>query len=520
MVCTTITSGVSVFALVFGMDIAKHSQYKAIIPIMNMIAEDWIKSKSVQDRNVMIRRAYTARIIITCAYCIMGLACFFIIILPSFGISMRLTPNITDPGKPMPLQTYYIYDITKRPQYEITFISQAVYILLAIMSYTGIDNFLGLLIFHICGQLDILKNRLTRLDKYINSQNILKSCVIKHIRLLSAAYNNEWYSVDPKIAKDLLFLLIRGTKPVYLTAGKVFPMTMATFCGVKYFNVVDFEWAVKLNRITLDFIGLWPKTAQNPRQKLMCNFRVLIVFTAITFGVLIPSIHSFIRIYGDNMLMIDNLQFTLPAISCSIRIVIFWWKKEAIIPVIDMIADDWIKSKNAQERNVMIRKAQIARMIVACAYCIMAVGCLFIIVLPGFGISIRLTTNITDPGRIVPLQTHYIYDVTKRPQYELTYISQIIYIVLAVMSYTGIDHFLGLLVFHISGQLNILKNHLINLDKYINSHDMLKICVARHIRLLRAITIIEDTYNVTLLSLFLYFAILFAFYGFRIINVS
>ncbi|XP_011051880.1 PREDICTED: odorant receptor 43a-like [Acromyrmex echinatior] len=47
-----------------------------------------------------------------------------------------------------------------------------------------------------------------------------------------AAYNNKWYSVDPKIAKDLLFLLIRNTKPVYLTAGKVFPMTMATFCGL------------------------------------------------------------------------------------------------------------------------------------------------------------------------------------------------------------------------------------------------------------------------------------------------
>ncbi|XP_012060329.1 PREDICTED: odorant receptor 43a-like [Atta cephalotes] len=276
-----------------------------------MIAEDWIKSKSVQDRNVMIRTAYTARIIITCAYCIMGLACFFIIILPSFGISMRLIPNITDPGKPMPLQTYYIYDITKRPQYEITFISQAVYILLAIMSYTGIDNFLGLLIFHICGQLDILKNRLTCLDKYINSRNMLKSCIIKHIHLLRAigviedtynitllalfvyfailfafygfriiilfdegnnlsithliyficnvftifshmclycalgeilmarcneiyyaAYNNKWYFMDPKIAKDLLFLLIRGTKPVYLTAGKVFPMTMATFCDL------------------------------------------------------------------------------------------------------------------------------------------------------------------------------------------------------------------------------------------------------------------------------------------------
>lgn len=146
--------------------------------------EDWIKSKSAQNRNVMIRRAQTARIIITCAYCIMGIACFFIIILPSFGMSMRLTPNITDPGRPMPLQTYYIYDITKRPQYKLTFISQAVYILLAIMSYTGIDNFLGLLIFHVCGQLDILEDRLTHLDKYFNSQAMLKSCVMKHIRLL------------------------------------------------------------------------------------------------------------------------------------------------------------------------------------------------------------------------------------------------------------------------------------------------------------------------------------------------
>jgi len=36
----------------------------------------------------------------------------------------------------------------------------------------------------------------------------------------------------------------------------------------------------------------------------------------------------------------------------------------------------------------------------------------------------------------------------------------------------------------------------------------------------RAIDIIEDTYNVILLFLFVYFAILFAFYGFRIITVS
>ncbi|XP_012062244.1 PREDICTED: putative odorant receptor 69a, isoform A, partial [Atta cephalotes] len=184
-----------------------------------------------------------------------------------------------------------------------------------------------------------------------------------------------------------------------------------------------------------------------------------------------------------------------------------------------MIVEDWVKLKNAEERNIMIRRAQSARIIITFAYCIMGIGCFFLIVLPSFGISMRDTTNITDPGRPMPLQTYYIYDVTKSPQYELTFISQSIYIIIAMMSYSGIDNFLGLLVFHICGQLDILKNRLTNLDKCKNSHKILNSCITRHRRLLRVIDIIEDTYNVILLFLFVYFAILFAFYGFRIITL-
>ncbi|XP_067205190.1 odorant receptor 9a-like isoform X1 [Linepithema humile] len=289
---------------------------------------------------------------------------------------------------------------------------------------------------------------------------------------------------------------------------------------------VDFEWAVKLNRIALELIGLWPKTVQNSRQKLMNNLRTLSVFVGLTFFILFPAIHSLIRIHHNAMLMMDNLQFTLPGISCSIRIIIFWWKKEAIVWVVNMIAEDWIKTKKAEERSMMIKKAQNARIIITCAFCLMGFACIFIIVLPIFGFSMRLTPNITDPGRPMPIQTYYIYDVTKRPQYELTFIVQAVYIVLAIMSYTGIDNFLSLLVFHISGQLNILNRRLSYLDKYINTYDALKCCVAKHMRLLRhnilfyrTIAIIEDTYNITLLALFLYFALYFAFCGFRIINL-
>lgn len=149
-----------------------------------MISKDWIKSINNEEKYLMIRRAQNARIIIICAYCIMGIQCSFLVVPPVFGMSIRLTPNITDPGRPMPVQSYFIYDITKRPQYELTFISQSIYIAVAMMAYTGIDNFLSLLIFHVSGQLDILNYRLTRLDKYINYHEVLKCCVIKHIRLL------------------------------------------------------------------------------------------------------------------------------------------------------------------------------------------------------------------------------------------------------------------------------------------------------------------------------------------------
>ncbi|XP_011051759.1 PREDICTED: uncharacterized protein LOC105144506 isoform X2 [Acromyrmex echinatior] len=60
-----------------------------------------------------------------------------------------------------------------------------------------------------------------------------------------AAYSNEWYSVNSKITQDLLLLLIRGAKPIHLTAGKIFPMTMMTFCRYGFLQTNDFVAPIK-----------------------------------------------------------------------------------------------------------------------------------------------------------------------------------------------------------------------------------------------------------------------------------
>ncbi|XP_011861200.1 PREDICTED: uncharacterized protein LOC105558224, partial [Vollenhovia emeryi] len=214
-----------------------------------------------------------------------------------------------------------------------------------------------------------------------------------------------------------------------------------------------------------------------------------------------------------------NLQLTLPVITCILRFPIFWWKRKAVSAIINMIAYDWLKAKTRQEETTMIAKAQIARIIITFAYSIMGVGLFVLVVLPIFGHSVRYLSNITDLERPLPLQTYYIYDTTKSPQYELTFTIQSIALVFNVMCYSGIDNFLSLSVFHISGQMDILRNRIMHLHNVANYSKVLKNCVIEHIRLLRAIDHIEDVFNIILMVLFLYFGILFAFYGFWIINM-
>jgi len=59
----------------------------------------------------------------------------------------------------------------------------------------------------------------------------------------------------------------------------------------------------------------------------MANIRVFLLIIMIAFVCLIPGIHSLIRVWGDLILMTDNLQFTLPTAATVLKIVIMWSKK-------------------------------------------------------------------------------------------------------------------------------------------------------------------------------------------------
>jgi len=57
---------------------------------------------------------------------------------------------------------------------------------------------------------------------------------LKCDRVYYAICDQEWYFLDSRNAKDLIFLMIRARILPYITAGKIFPLTIATFCNVRY----------------------------------------------------------------------------------------------------------------------------------------------------------------------------------------------------------------------------------------------------------------------------------------------
>ncbi|XP_029168650.1 odorant receptor 22c-like [Nylanderia fulva] len=280
----------------------------------------------------------------------------------------------------------------------------------------------------------------------------------------------------------------------------------------------DFVWAVQLHRLGLDLIGLWPSTDE-AKKSHGSNIRVGFVFVMVMLGSGVPLIWALIRVWGDMVLMIDNLRITLPLIVVTAKFIIMRSKQAVLLSIVNMIAEDWMALKLAAERDVMIRRARIARLLIIFGYIIMTLAFVMLIIFPCFGIQIRHVTNLTDRNKPFPLQTYYFYDTDPSPQFELTFLTQVITISLAAVIYTSIDAFLGLVILHICGQLENFRDRIVNLISCKDFNKALSNSVMTHLRLIRFANNIEDTFTLMMFGLLLYFGIVFCLCGFLLLTV-
>jgi len=58
------------------------------------------------------------------------------------------------------------------------------------------------------------------------------------------------------------------------------------------------------------------------------------IFFIVTFLSIIPILCSLVRVWGDMLFIIDNLQITLPLLVISLKIVIIRWKHTGMSEII------------------------------------------------------------------------------------------------------------------------------------------------------------------------------------------
>ncbi|XP_011704774.1 PREDICTED: uncharacterized protein LOC105460031 [Wasmannia auropunctata] len=254
---------------------------------------------------------------------------------------------------------------------------------------------------------------------------------------------------------------------------------------VKSSGYRDFVWAVNLHRLGFEIMGLWPKPDKCSEKSLWPKIRVGIIVILLIFVSNIPMICAVKRVWGDMVLVIDNLQTTLPLLIVSMKYIILQRKQRDVLSIVNMMAEDWIAFKLNKERNVMIKRARTARFIVIIGYVFALIGFFTITIAPYFDIQATYVGNSTDRRKLLPIETYHFYDTNKSPQFELTYLVQVITLSLAGVIYTLIDAFLGLVIFHICGQLENFRYRLINLPSCKNFNKVLNNIISTHLRLIR-----------------------------------
>lgn len=94
--------------------------------------------------------------------------------------------------------------------------------------------------------------------------------------------------------------------------------------------MTDFEWAISLNRLMLKIVGLWPPGNLDAREIVQSKFRRLFSIITLLVMLTIPALMSLIRVWGNMVLMIENLQYTLPFLMTVLKMCIIWYKQKGI----------------------------------------------------------------------------------------------------------------------------------------------------------------------------------------------
>ncbi|XP_018048245.1 PREDICTED: odorant receptor 13a-like [Atta colombica] len=227
----------------------------------------------------------------------------------------------------------------------------------------------------------------------------------------------------------------------------------------------DLNFAIGWNRFNLSLVGIWPDPLQNPKQKSGLSRCRFIIASFFMLGfVCIPQSANLVFIWGNVDMMTENLATAnIPVANSFMKAFTIWRKRKVLKLLVNFFYQDWYIPKTSGERTIMLKNAKLMRKISICG----------------------------------------------------------------TVAYTGSDSFISMLVIHVCGQFENLRERLKNLVNDPNGiktsqefKSELRQIVMRHEHLNWFAKTIEDSFNMIMLIQMLSCTIQLCFQGFQVFRVS
>ncbi|XP_043503444.1 uncharacterized protein LOC122524980 [Polistes fuscatus] len=402
-------------------------------------------------------------------------------------------------GRVLFLQSYFPYETLVTPNFEIIAIGQIVSAFYTATTYTAVDTFVAMLVFHVCGQFANLQRQLKNIcnDKNGNFEENFADIVKKHDCL-----NEFANTIEDKFNRMLLMQMLGCTVKLCVLFFQALLSITEENQELLVFQICFLTLYISyilLQIYLYCYIGeeLVSKGTEMAYAAYNCNWYNLSPNDARCLIIIMSRAQISSRITAGKFCSFNHVLFSnILKTSMGYLSVLYAMKTkdmESISVLLSNMEKDRKETNAKDEVRRMMRIANICRKIsIGCTLTYYMVIILFII------LHLIFTHYI---GRILIIRSYFPYNIQSTPNYELTIFAQILAAWCTGGVYTSVDTFVATLVFHLCGQLNNLKHSLRDLYSHDGNEIKLKIAkiVKKHNSLNRFTQTIEQKFNVMLL---------------------
>ncbi|XP_014296004.2 odorant receptor 4 [Microplitis demolitor] len=183
----------------------------------------------------------------------------------------------------------------------------------------------------------------------------------------------------------------------------------------------NIEYAIQINRWLLIPLGIWPLSSKSNLLEKVINYLIIIICSLLLIFIIVPgSLFTYVKIKNPAI----RIKLTGALSFCVMAIIKYYSLvsgRKNIADCIEHLVSDWLRINPLNNREIMLKYAQLGRYgSIICALFMYGGGLFYAGILPHVSASVKNENNVTI--RPIAYPSYYIiFDPQESPAYEVVY---------------------------------------------------------------------------------------------------